>query len=111
MPFDKFADIASINEARRKAIARSIRTISIEELRKLAEQLFDSPDHPWRDKFFQLIAENPGAGFYHSDAGEGVIFLYHPGADKGLWCLPGSGIGPLSERGRQIMKEAIAQGH
>jgi hypothetical protein len=111
MPFDKFADIASIYESRRKAIARSIRTISVEELKKLGEQLFDTPDHPWREKFFQLIAENPGGGFYHADAGEGVIFLYHRGADKGLWCLPGSGMGPLSERGRQIMKEAIAQGH
>jgi hypothetical protein len=28
-----------------------------------------------------------------------------------LWYLPGSGIGPLSEGGRRLMKEAIEAGH
>jgi hypothetical protein len=88
MPFDKFADIDSINEARRKAIAKSLRTISIEELKKLGEQLFDSPDHPWREKFFQLIAENPAAAFYHADAGEGVIFLYDRDQTKDCGVCP-----------------------
>ena len=44
------------------------------------------------------------------DAGEGVIFLYCRDIDKGLWYLPGSGIGALSVTGRQMMKEAIAAG-
>ena len=111
MPFDQFVDIDNINEARRKAVAKSIRTISVEELKKLGDQIFDSPDHPWREKFFQLIAENPAAAFYHADAGESVIFLYDRDQDKGLWCLPKSGMGRLSEKGRQIMKEAIKQSH
>jgi hypothetical protein len=107
MPFDEFHDIEAITDARRKAVAKSIRTIDVAELKRLGEQIFDAPDHPWREKFFHLIAENPGAAFYHADAGEGVIFLYDRDADKGLWCLPGSGMGPLSTSGRQIMKEAI----
>jgi hypothetical protein len=106
MPFDIFHDMEEITDARRKAVAMSIRTIEVAELKKLGEQLFDSPDHPWRQKIFQLI-ENPTATFYHADAGEGVIFLYDSADDKGLWCLPGSGMGPLSAGGRQIMKEAI----
>jgi hypothetical protein len=40
-----------------------------------------------------------------------VIFLYSRDNDKELWYLPGSGTGPLSEAGRQIMKEAIEAGH
>ena len=111
MPFDQFHDIGEITEARRKAVRKSIRTISTEELKKLGGELFDAPDHPWREKFFQLIAENPPAAFYHADAGEGVIFLYDRDQDKGLWCLPKSGMGPLSENGRQIMKDAIAHNH
>ena len=39
-----------------------------------------------------------------------MIFLYSHDNDKGLWYLPGSGIGPLLVAGRQIMKEAIAAG-
>ena len=77
---------------------------------KLGEEIFDDPGRPWRQTFLQLIAENPGATFYQADAGEGVIFLYCRDVDKGLWYLPGSGIGPLSEGGRQLMKEAIAAG-
>src|SRR5258707_9028375 len=113
MPFDKFIDIDidNINEARRKAVSKSIRTISVEELKKLGDQIFDSADHPWREKFFQLIAENPGAAFYHADASESVIFLYNLDQDKGLWRLPNSGMEPLSVQRRQIMKEAINQSH
>ena len=109
MPFDQFHDIDAITDARRKAVAKSIRTIDVAELKKLGEQIFDAPDHPFREKFFELIG-NPGAAFYHADAGEKVIFLYDNADDLGLWCLPGSGMGPLSATGRQIMKEAIKQG-
>jgi hypothetical protein len=111
MPFDKFVDIETINKERRKAITKSIRIISVEELKKLGEEIFDSPDRPWRQTFLSLIAEHPGATFYHASAGEGVIFLYSRDQDKGLWYLPGSGMGPLSVAGRQIMKEAIKAGH
>jgi hypothetical protein len=110
MPFEKFEDAEAIDNERRKAILKSIRMISVEELKKLGEEIFDSPDRPWRQTFLSLIAENPGATFYHASAGEGVIFLYARDQDKGLWYLRGSGLGPLSEGGRQIMKEAIAAG-
>ena len=111
MPFDKFVDIETINKERRKAITKSIRIISVEELKKLGEEIFDSPDRPWRQTFLSLIAEHSGATSYHASAGEGVIFLYSRDQDKGLWYLPGSGMGPLSVAGRQIMKEAIKAGH
>lgn len=107
MPFDQFQDVDAITDARRKAVAKSIRTIDVAELKKLGEQIFDSPDHPWREKFFQLI-ESPRATFHHAEAGQGVIFLYDAAQDVGLWCLIQNGMGPLSTRGRQIMKDAIA---
>src|SRR6516165_9207217 len=84
MPFEKFEDAKAIDKERRKAIAKSIRTISVEELSKLGEEIFDSPDRPWRETFLQFIAEHPGATFYHADAGEGVIFVYSRDGDKGL---------------------------
>jgi hypothetical protein len=107
MPFDKFTDVDSINDERCKAVTTSIRIISVEELKTLAEEIFQSADDPWKQTLLQLVTENPGATFYHADAGEGVIFLYLPARDKGLWWLPGSGTGPLSERARQMMKGAI----
>ena len=74
MPFDQFHDIGEITEARRKAVAQSIRKISTEELKKLAEQIFDSPDHPWRERFFQLI-QNRGVTFTMSLLGR-TSFLF-----------------------------------
>ena len=111
MPFEKFEDVDAIDNERRKAIAKSIRIISVEELRKLGEEMFDDPDRPWRQTALQFIAEHPGATFYHASAGDGVIFVYSREGDKGLWYLPGSGIGPLSVAGQQIMKEVIAKKH
>ena len=108
MPFEKFEDAEAIDNERRKAIAKSIRIISVEELKKLGEEIFDSPDRPLRQTFLSLIVVHPGATFYHASVGEGVIFLYSQDQDKGLWYLPGSGLGRLPEGGRQMMKEAIA---
>ncbi len=111
MPFDKFVDIDKIDDDRRNSVMKSIRTINVEEIKKLADEIFDSPDDPWRQTLLELIAKNPGATFYHADAGEGVMFLYSRDIDKGLWYLSGSGMGPLSARARQMMKEAIEQSH
>jgi len=110
MPFEKFEDTEAIDNERRKEIAKSIRIISAEELKKLGEEIFDEPDRPWRQTFLQFIAEHPGATFHHASAGNGVIFVYSRDEDKGLWYLPGSGLGPLSEGGRKLMREASATG-
>jgi hypothetical protein len=48
MPFDKSVDIDKIDDDRRKRVTKSIRTINIEELKKLAEEIFHSPDDPWK---------------------------------------------------------------
>ena len=111
MPFDKFEDAEAIDKERRKAIAKSIRIISVEELKKLGEEMFDSPDRPWRETFLEFIEQHPGATFYHASAGEGVIFVYSRDGDKGLWYLRGSGLGPLSEAGRRLMNEAPGAAH
>ena len=110
MPFEKFEGVEAIDNERRKTVAKSIRIISVEELKKLGEEIFDEPDRPWRQTFLSLIAENLDATFHHASAGEGLIFLYIRDKDKGLWYLPGSGVGPLSVAARQIMKEAIEAG-
>jgi hypothetical protein len=68
MPFEKFEDTEAIDNDRRKAIAKSIRIISVEEL-KLGDDVFDEPDRPRRQTFLSLLAENPGATFYHASAG------------------------------------------
>ncbi len=109
MPFEKF-DLENLDMERRKAIAKSIRTISVEELKKLGGELFRYADDPWRETFFRFIAENAGATFHHGVTSDGVNIIYCRDKDKGMWFLPGSGMGPLQATGRQIMKDIIAGG-
>jgi hypothetical protein len=106
MPFEKF-DLEALTKERRKAIARSIRTVSTEELNKIGEEIFHYADDPWRQAFFRFIAENPGATFYHAVTSDNVNIVYCRDKDKGMWFLPGSGMGPLQARGKKVMKEMI----
>ena len=106
MPFEKF-DLDNLDKERRKALAASIRTISVEELKAIGEQIFPMAGDPWRDTFFQFIADNRGATFHHAVASDGVNIIYCRDQDKGIWFLPGSGLGPLQATGKKIMKELI----
>jgi hypothetical protein len=106
MPFDKF-DLEELTKERRKAIAKSIRTVEAEELKKIGEEIFRHAEDPWREAFFRFIAENPGATFHHAVTSDNVNIIYCRDKDKGMWFLPGSGMGPLQARGKRVMKEMI----
>ena len=106
MPFEAI-NIEEITEARRKAIAASIRTISVEELKTLGERLFPFIDDPWREKFFAFIEENPGATFHHAITHDGVQIIYCHAKEKGMWFVPGTGMGPMQPKGLGILKQIV----
>ena len=110
MPFEKF-DLENLDKERRKAIGKSIRTISPAEMKKLGDEIFRYADDPWRETYFKFIADNPGSTCHHAVTSDGVNIIYCRDRDKGMWFLPGSGMGPLQERGRKMMKEMIGGGH
>jgi hypothetical protein len=96
-----------ISKERRKALEQSIKSISPEELKALGEGLFPYQDHPWREVFFKFIAENSDATFHHGTTHDGVHVLYCHTRDKGMWFVPGSGMGPLQARGLGVMKQIV----
>ncbi|MGV3531261.1 MAG: hypothetical protein ACO1QR_02750 [Chthoniobacteraceae bacterium] len=96
-----------LTEERSTAIKKSIRTISLDELNALGEGLFPYTDHPWREAFFSFLAQNPTGTFHHATTHDRVHIIYCSDKDKGLWFTPGSGLGPLQEKGRRILKEII----
>ncbi len=106
MPFETI-NMEEITKARRKAIAESIRTISVEELKTLGERLFPFVDDPWREKFFDFIAENPGATFHHAITHDGVQLIYCRTQEKGMWFMPGTGMGPMQPKGLAILKQIV----
>jgi hypothetical protein len=106
MALEKF-DLHNLDKERRQAIAKSIRTIDIEEMKALGNQIFRHAEDPWREAFFQFIAENPGATFHHAVMSDGINIIYCRDKDKGIWFHPGSGLGPLQATGRKAMSEII----
>jgi hypothetical protein len=96
-----------LTNERRKAIAETIKPISIEALKTLGEGLFPSIDHPWRETFFTFVAENSGATFHHATTHDRVHIIYCGAGGKGMWFMPGSGMGPLQAKGLKIMKEIV----
>ena len=110
MPFDKFVDFETLTEERCAAIEKSIRSISTEELKQIGEKLFPHAGDAWRDGFFQFIADNPGVTYHHAVTHDGVNLVYCREKDKGIWFLPGRGLGPLQATGRKTMKEMIETG-
>jgi len=106
MPFDTF-NLENLTKERRQAMAQTLRTVSSEELKNIGNEIFRFADDPWRHAFFDFIAQNPGATFHHAVTSDNVNIVFCRDKDKGMWFLPGSGMGPLQDRGKKIMKEMI----
>ena len=106
MATDEF-NMDEVTEARRSAIAETIRTISLEELKALGEAIFPVVDHPWREKFFTFVDQNSDATFHHAITADRIHILYCHAKERGMWFVPGSGMGPLQAKGLKILKEII----
>ena len=109
MPFDKLKLPEELSAERRKRVAESLRTISLAELVVTLKQHEEEfVGNPSRDEFLRLMQEQPQATFYQAIAQDDVVVYYCRDADFGVWVVPNSGIGPLDETGKRLMKEAIA---
>jgi hypothetical protein len=106
MPFEAF-DLEKLTKERRESIAKTIRTTSADELKKLGDQIFPYVEDPWREAFFGFIAQNPHATFHYATTSDGAHIVYCRDKDKGMWFIPGTGKGPLQKRGRQTMRQMI----
>src|SRR4030095_16108147 len=100
MPFDKFVDMETLSEERRRAVQESLQSMSVAELRKVVKEVSDFEGDPCRENFVSVIEAHPEASFYRAVTQEGAIILYCPGDETGVWFLPGSGMGPPVTRGQ-----------
>jgi hypothetical protein len=108
MPFDKLKHPEELWSERRKGVRESLRVITIDELKDILrhhEEEFVAD--PWRDEFLRLMTVQRHATFYCAVPQQNVTIYYCRDADFGVWVLTGSGMGPLDETGKRIMKEAI----
>ena len=78
MPFDKFVDMQSVSEERRKAIHGSLETMSVADLRQIVKELSDFEGDPWRENFVSVIEAHPEASFYRAVTQEAQSYFTVP---------------------------------
>jgi len=103
-------NMEEVTQARRKSIAETIRSVTVEELKSIGNDLFPTFDHPWREVFFNFVSENATASFYHAVTDDRIHIIYCHTKEKGMWFMPGSGMGPLQAKGLKILKEVVQTG-
>jgi hypothetical protein len=108
MPVDRFGDMETVSEERRRTIRESMQSMPVAELRKVVKELSEFEGDPWQQKLVKVFETHPEESFYRAVTKEGVIILYCPSENIGVWFLPGSGMGPLPEEATRQMKEAVA---
>lgn len=93
-------------EERRRALAKSLKPISVTELKELGARLFPDADDGWHQAFFGFLAEHPTATYYQASTPDQIHLVYCVEGDKGVWYVP-NGVGPMQARGKAMMKELI----
>lgn len=96
-------------ENRRKAISKTIRTATLEELRQLGEKRFPVVTDPWCERFNSFLTNNPGAKFFIAMSPEGAEVIYCRDTCQGVWFLPGKGMGLIQPKGLQLLAELTAK--
>jgi len=93
-------DIKEVMKSRRHAVEESLHTISSAELKALTDELFPYADHPWLEKFSEVV-NDPASGTLH----HAVVYCH--GKNIGMWFILGSGKGPLQPDELKIMRELV----
>jgi len=100
-------NIDEIIESRRKSVEKSLRQISAVELKALTTELFPFSDHPWLEKFLEVVNDPASGTFHHAIVDGRVNVLYCHDKHIGMWFIRGSGKGPLQPEQLEIMQEIV----
>jgi len=100
-------DIGSIVGARRQAVEASIKPMGADELAALQHTLFPDPTHPWAEVFQRFVEEHRGSLFYHAVTHDQVQVVYCRELERGIWFVPGVGIGIIQPLALNILREIV----
>jgi hypothetical protein len=94
-------------QARRAAILKTIRPATRAELHELGEMRFPIVTDPWYSRYHDFINAHPDGTFYLATSPEGAEVIYCKENGKGVWFLPGRGMGILQPKGLEVLKEIV----
>lgn len=94
-------------ENRKFKIRKTIRPATLAELKQYGEKCFPVVTDPWYTRYSEFLTEHPNAKFFMADTPEGATIVYCREPSKGVWFIPGKGMGKLLPRGLQAMAEIV----
>lgn len=95
-----------VDEARLASISKSIRLVSVEEMKSVCDRHFSAND-PWHEKFSRFISDNAGAKFYHAKVSFHVELVYCYPNNKGIWFYEDLGKGPIQPEHLEMIKNIV----
>jgi len=109
---DEWAD--DVHQHRLEAIRKSIRPVTVEELVKLGAERFPLATDPWCERYQEFLKEHPRsnfylAHFYAEDSEQQVEVIYCSETHRGMWFLPGKGMGKIQPAGLAELKEIVGR--
>lgn len=105
MSYDDWPD--DTMEARREMVKKTIKPVTYEELRALGEQRFTVVTDPWYVRFSEFLNQHKDSKFYRAEAPGGAEVIYCRDGGKGVWFLPGSGMGVIQDKGLKLLAEIV----
>ena len=95
-------------ENRRLMIEKTIRRATLAELRQIGEALFPIVTDPWCIRYAEFLNHNVDAKFYRAEVPGHAEIIYCADTGKGVWFLPGKGMGIIQPRGQELLAEIVA---
>lgn len=94
-------------ETRRAMVRKTIQPVTYEELKALGEKRFPLATDPWCLRFSEFLQSHKNSRFYRAEAPGGAEIIYCRDGEKGVWFLPGSGMGIIQPKGLQMLAEIV----
>jgi hypothetical protein len=94
-------------ENRRLMIEKTIRPATLAELKQLGERQFPIVTDPWCTRYNEFLTNNSEARFYRAEIPEHAEIIYCADTGKGVWFLPGKGMGIIQSKGQEILKAVV----
>jgi len=107
---DEQLNIKEVIESRRHAVEESLHTISAADVKALTDELFPDVNHPWLEKFAEVVSDPASGTFHHAMVDDRVHILYCHDKGIGMWFIRGIGKAPLQPEELKVMRGIVEAG-
>lgn len=96
-------------ENREAMVRKTLRPVSLEELKKLGEERFPIVTDPWCIRYQEFLAQHPDAEYFRAEIPGNVEVIYCRDSGKGVWFMPGRAMGIIQSKGLSMLAAISAK--